>query len=177
MNLTRGEPDIVPRCREALASGKSDLFFFRLDPDAFARVPSQSIDYGVMERTTHAAVVLAGGHGLVGCGARGARLHQESVSVDQDGNTLVGDVLTLDTQNSYVRTEKQLTAVVGLQNVIVVVTADAVLVADSRHDQKVKSPGGGIEAPRPHRRHCSRRAHVPGRGAGSRPWTKVIASR
>src|SRR5262249_2782121 len=134
--LNRGEPDILPRCREALEKGKTDLFFFRLDPESFAKVPSQSIDYGVMERTSAAAVVPVD-MGWSDVGSWGA-LHKESAS-DQDGNTITGDVLTIDTHDSYVRTEKQLTAVVGLKNVIVVVTTDAVLVADQRHDQKVKT--------------------------------------
>jgi len=134
--LNRNEPDILPRCREALAKGKNDLFFFRLDPETFATVPSQSIDYGVMERTDRAAVVPVD-MGWSDVGSWSA-LHQESAT-DDKGNTLIGDVLTLETQNSYVRTEKQLTAVVGLSNVVVVVTADAVLVADQRHDQKVKA--------------------------------------
>src|SRR5690606_17706971 len=55
--LERNEPKLVPGCRRALAEGKNDLFFFRLDAKAFAEVPSQSIDYGVMERTDKAAVV------------------------------------------------------------------------------------------------------------------------
>jgi mannose-1-phosphate guanylyltransferase/mannose-6-phosphate isomerase len=134
--LSRSEPEIVPRCRAALESGKRDLFFFRLDPQLFAQVPSQSIDYGVMERTALAAVVPVD-MGWSDVGSWSA-LHQESAP-DGDGNTLVGDVLTLNTANSYVRSDKQLTAVLGLDNIVVVVTADAVLVADKGHDQQVKS--------------------------------------
>jgi mannose-1-phosphate guanylyltransferase/mannose-6-phosphate isomerase len=133
--LARGEPEIAPGCRTALDKGKNDLFFFRLDRDVFAKVPSQSIDYGVMEKTNLAAVVPVD-MGWSDVGSWGA-LHQES-TVDADGNTLIGDVLTIDTKDSYVRSEKQLTAVVGLNRIVVVVTADAVLVADERHDQKVK---------------------------------------
>ena len=133
--LARDEPDIVPRCRAALDSGKNDLFFFRLDAEKFAQVPSQSIDYGVMERTECAAVVSVD-MGWSDVGSWSA-LHQESAR-DDNGNTILGDVLTLDTTDSYVRSEKQLTTVIGLKNVIVVVTADAVLVADASHDQSVK---------------------------------------
>ncbi len=134
--LARSEPEITPRCRAALEQGKNDLFFFRLDQELFAKVPSQSIDYGVMERTTLAAVVPVD-MGWSDVGSWGA-LHQESAH-DQSGNTLIGDVLTIDTTDSYIRSEKQLTAVVGLNKIIVVVTTDAVLVADERHDQKVKT--------------------------------------
>ncbi|TAL02812.1 MAG: cupin domain-containing protein, partial [Rhodospirillaceae bacterium] len=86
--------------------------------------------------TAHAAVVPVD-MGWSDVGSWGA-LHQESAT-DSDGNTTIGDVVTLDTHDSYVRSEKQLTTVVGLKNVIVVVTPDAVLVADERHDQKVKT--------------------------------------
>jgi mannose-1-phosphate guanylyltransferase/mannose-6-phosphate isomerase len=133
--LERNEPEIVPGCRSALKNGKNDLFFFRLDAAEFAKVPSQSIDYGVMERTDKAAVVPVD-MGWSDVGSWSA-LHQETEH-DAAGNTFLGDVLALDTANSYVRTEKQLTAVIGLKDIVVVVTPDAVLVADKAHDQAVK---------------------------------------
>ena len=134
--LARSEPDIEPRCRDALAKGKKDLFFFRLDPETFAQVPSQSIDYGVMEHTKLAAVMpVEMGWSDVGSWSA---LHQETAQ-DAAGNTLLGDVIALESQNSYVRTERQLTAVIGIQNAIVIVTDDAVLVADKSHDQQVKA--------------------------------------
>ena len=133
--LTRGEPEIVPACRRALKEGKTDLFFFRLDPAEFARVPSQSIDYGVMEKTDKAAVVPVD-MGWSDVGSWSA-LHEETAH-DAAGNTIIGDVMVLDTVDTYVRSEKQLTAVIGLKNMIVVVTPDAVLVADKAHDQAVK---------------------------------------
>lgn len=133
--LERNEPGIVPACRRALKEGRNDLFFFRLDPNAFAEVPSQSIDYGVMERTDKAAVVPVD-MGWSDVGSWSA-LHQETER-DAAGNTILGDVMTIDTSNTYVRSEKQLTAVIGLKDAIVVVTPDAVLVADKSHDQAVK---------------------------------------
>ncbi|MSO72772.1 MAG: mannose-1-phosphate guanylyltransferase/mannose-6-phosphate isomerase [Rhodospirillaceae bacterium] len=133
--LASGEPQIPPACRIALSQGQNDLFFFRLDAAAFAKVPVQSIDYGVMERTKKAAVV-AVDMGWSDVGSWSA-LHDEAVR-DAAGNTILGDVVALDTHNSYVRTDKQLTAVIGIKNAIVVVTADAVLVADKAHDQQVK---------------------------------------
>ena len=133
--LERNEPQIPPTCRAALTEGQNDLFFFRLDPAAFAKVPSQSIDYGVMERTDKAAVVPVD-MGWSDVGSWSA-LHEEAVH-DAAGNTTLGDVVAIDTRNTYVRTEKQLTAVIGLKDLIVVVTTDAVLVADKAHDQQVK---------------------------------------
>lgn len=133
--LEKGEPGMVAACRRALDEGKNDLFFFRLDAAAFSAVANQSIDYGVMERTDKAAVVPVD-MGWSDVGSWGA-LHAETAH-DDAGNTIVGDVLALDTIDTYVRSEKQLTAVVGLKNTIVVVTPDAVLVADKTHDQDVK---------------------------------------
>ena len=133
--LARNEPAIAPACRTALDLGQNDLFFFRLDAPSFAKVPAQSIDYGVMERTDKAAVVPVD-MGWSDVGSWSA-LHDEAVR-DEAGNTMLGDVLAIDTSNTYVRTEKQLTAVIGIKDAIVVVTADAVLVADKAHDQQVK---------------------------------------
>ena len=133
--LDANEPLITPGCRAALAAGQNDLFFFRLDAAAFAKVPAQSIDYGVMERTDKAAVVPVD-MGWSDVGSWSA-LHEEAQH-DAAGNTTLGDVVAIDTRNTYIRTEKQLTAVIGIKNAIVVVTPDAVLVADKAHDQQVK---------------------------------------
>ena len=133
--LARNEPLIGPACRAALNQGQNDLFFFRLDAAAFAKVPAQSIDYGVMECTDKAAVVPVD-MGWSDVGSWSA-LHAEAAH-DAAGNTMLGDVVAIDTANTYVRTEKQLTAVIGIKDAIVVVTADAVLVADKAHDQQVK---------------------------------------
>jgi mannose-1-phosphate guanylyltransferase / mannose-6-phosphate isomerase len=133
--LARKEPLITPTCRAALSQGQNDLFFFRLDAAEFARIPAQSIDCGVMERTDKAAVVPVD-MGWSDVGSWSA-LHEEAPQ-DNAGNTMLGDVLAIDTRNTYVRTDKQLTAVIGLTDAVVVVTADAVLVADKKHDQQVK---------------------------------------
>ena len=157
--LTKNEPEIVPGCRAALSKGQSDLFFFRLDPETFAKVPSQSIDYGVMERTDKAAVVpVAMGWSDVGSWSA---LHEEAQH-DAAGNTMLGDVLAIDTKNTYVRTEKQLTAVIGIKDAIVVVTADAVLVADKAHDQQVKQIVERLKA--------SGRSEATAQARTHRPW-------
>ena len=133
--LDRNEPAIGPGCRAALKKGQNDLFFFRLEAEAFGKVPAQSIDYGIMERTDKAAVVPVN-MDWSDVGSWSA-LHAETER-DSAGNTILGDVMAVNTTNAYVRSEKQLTAVIGLKNIIVVVTADAVLVADKAHDQDVK---------------------------------------
>ncbi|MCB2108551.1 MAG: mannose-1-phosphate guanylyltransferase/mannose-6-phosphate isomerase [Rhodobacteraceae bacterium] len=134
--LAKHEPAIGPACAAALETGKTDLFFFRLDADAFAKSPSQSIDYGVMERTDKAAVVPVD-MGWSDVGSWSA-LHAENAQ-DEDGNTLLGDVVAIGAESSYVRSEKQLTTVLGVKNLAVVVTPDAVLVADKSRDQDVKA--------------------------------------
>ena len=160
-NSRADEPAIVPACRAALAQGKTDLFFFRLDPDAFASVPSQSIDYGVMERTDKAAVVpVEMGWSDVGSWSA---LHQETAQ-DGAGNTLLGDVIALDTESSYVRSERQLTAVIGIKNAVVIVTADAVLVADKSHDQQVKQVVEQLKSARAAPKATAQARHV------HRPW-------
>ena len=133
--LERNEPEIGPGCRAALRKGEDDLFFFRLDAETFAKVPAQSIDYGIMERTDKAAVVPVN-MGWSDVGSWSA-LHAESEK-DVAGNTILGDVVAVNTSGTYVRSEKQLTAVIGVKDIVVVVTADAVLVVDKAHDQDVK---------------------------------------
>ena len=93
------------------------------------------IDYGVMERTDKAAVVPVD-MGWSDVGSWSA-LHAE-LEQTPDGNTLTGDALAIDSSNTYVRTDKQLTTVLGVSNLVVVVTPDAVLVADKSRDQDVK---------------------------------------
>lgn len=133
--LARFEPAIVAGCRAALDKGQSDLFFTRLDADTFAKVPSRSVDHAVMEKTDKAAVVPVD-MGWSDVGSWSA-LHAEH---DQDnaGNTLIGDVVAIDSAETYVRSEKQLTTVLGVKNLAVVVTPDAVLIADKARDQDVK---------------------------------------
>ncbi|HCX13937.1 MAG TPA: mannose-1-phosphate guanylyltransferase/mannose-6-phosphate isomerase [Rhodospirillaceae bacterium] len=133
--LEQNEPAISSGCRSALEKGENDLFFFRLDAENFSKVPAQSIDYGIMEHTDKAVVVPVD-MGWSDVGSWSA-LHAESKK-DASGNTLIGDVLAVDTADTYVRSDKQLTTVIGVKSVIVVVTADAVLVADKTQDQNVK---------------------------------------
>lgn len=128
-------PAMVDNCRAALAEGASDLFFFRLADAAFAAIAGQSIDYAVMEHTDRAAVVPVD-MGWSDIGSWSA-LWEES-GKDADGNVVLGDVMTIATRNSYVRSESRLVAAIGLDNLVVVETDDAVLVADKAHDQEVK---------------------------------------
>lgn len=128
-------PQMVAQCQAALDLGSRDLFFFRLAEEAFAAIAGQSIDYAVMEQTSKAAVVPVN-MGWSDIGSWSA-LWQES-SQDQSGNVLLGDVMAVDVEDSYLRSDGRLVAAIGVRDLIVVATDDAVLVADKAHDQDVK---------------------------------------
>lgn len=134
--LDRFEPGMVDAARAALSRGGRDLDFFRLDAGAFGGCRNVSIDYAVMERTAKAAVVPCD-IGWTDVGAWSALW--EVGGKDEQGNVAIGDALLIDTRDSYVRSETMLTAVVGLRDVVVVVTEDAALVAARDQVQNVKA--------------------------------------
>lgn len=134
--LERYEPGTCEACRAAIDRGRADLDFFRLDPEAFATAPSTSIDYAVMERTRAAAVVPA----QIGWNDIGSWTALWDVGgKDADGNVTKGDVITHDTRDSYMRTDSALIAAVGVRDLLIVATQDAILVADKDHAQDVKA--------------------------------------
>jgi len=133
--LERLQPDIVASCREALSTGISDSDYFRLDPKAFEACRSISIDYAVMEHTDKAAIVpVEMGWSDIGSWAA----LWDASAKDADGNAIMGDVLHHDTHNSYLRSEGPLIAALGAQDLVVVATNDAVLVAPKSTAQDVK---------------------------------------
>jgi mannose-1-phosphate guanylyltransferase/mannose-6-phosphate isomerase len=133
--LREFEPKIASATAEAVASAKEDLGFFVLDRDAFAKAPRTSIDYAVMERTRRAAVLEADvGWSDVGEWSTVWRLSPK----DADGNSLRGRSVAIGSANVLIRSDEHLAAVIGLKNVIVVATGDAVLVADQAQSDKVK---------------------------------------
>ncbi|HKJ70407.1 MAG TPA: mannose-1-phosphate guanylyltransferase/mannose-6-phosphate isomerase [Gammaproteobacteria bacterium] len=133
--LGRHAPAILDACRAASEGATRDLDFIRMDPAAFARSPADSIDYAVMEHTDSAYVVpVATGWSDVGSWSA----LQEVSEADADGNVVRGDVLSRDTRNCYLRSESRLVAAAGLDDQLVVETADAVLVAPRQRAQEVK---------------------------------------
>lgn len=133
--LEKYAPDVRRQAEAALKLGTQDLDFLRLDSDAFAKCPSISIDYAVMERTSRAAVVPADiGWSDVGSWSmlweRGAK--------DADGNVMTGDVLIEDGKGNLIRSESRLVAALGVDNLVIIATNDAVLVASRDRDQDVK---------------------------------------
>jgi mannose-1-phosphate guanylyltransferase/mannose-6-phosphate isomerase len=134
-DLRRFVPDVLDASIAALDGAVSDLDFLRLDPVAFARAPKISIDYAVMERTDHAGVVEAS-FDWSDIGSWDA-VH-ELKDKDGQGNVLEGAVSVVDTKDSLVISDEVLTTVIGLSDVIVISTRDAVLVADKSAAPKVK---------------------------------------
>jgi len=130
------EPGIVAPCRDALAMARRDLDFTRLDKEAFASCPNRSIDYAVMEKTARAAVVPVD----MGWNDVGSWDALWSVSQrDSAGNVTNGAALLEASANCYVRSEDGiLIATLGVEDLIVIATNDAVLVADRKRAQDVK---------------------------------------
>jgi mannose-1-phosphate guanylyltransferase / mannose-6-phosphate isomerase len=128
-------PEILPAVREAVNKSARDLDFIRLDAESFAKAPGISIDYAVMEHTARAAVVPCSiGWNDVGSWSSLWEIRPQ----DEAGNVLQGDVVAHDVKNSFVHSEKTLTAVVGVENLVVITTKDAVLVAGKDRAQDVK---------------------------------------
>jgi len=134
--LAEHAPDMLAAVREASARSSADLDFVRIDEESFSHVPDRSIDYAVMEKTSRAAVV------PVDCtwsdiGSWSALwLTGEK---DADGNMSEGDTLSIDSRNSLLRShDRHLLATVGIDDLIVVTTPDATLVAHRDAAQDVK---------------------------------------
>lgn len=124
--LQRLHPEMYEACKRAVADGHEDLSFFRLDAEAFAAAPSLSIDHAVMEHTQRVAVVPVD---MTWSDLGSWKALREAANSDQDGNVTGGDVITRDVHNSYLRSEDKLLAVIGLDDVVVVSTDDAILIA------------------------------------------------
>jgi len=122
-------------CRQALKAAKVDLDFVRLDKGIFSTCPADSIDYAVMEKTDKAVVIpLDAGWNDVGSWSA----LWDVTEKDSFGNAISGDVLTVDTRNSFIHAQSKLVAVVGVQDLVVVETDDAVMIAPKDRVQEVK---------------------------------------
>lgn len=134
--LRRYSPETLTAVREALDLAKRDSDFLRLDATAFAKAPNLSIDYAVMEKTDKAAMVSAD----IGWTDVGTWSALWDISAkDDNGNASVGTVLHVDAKNTYVRCEDgRVAAIVGVDDVILVTTDDAVLLVHRDRAQDVK---------------------------------------
>jgi mannose-1-phosphate guanylyltransferase/mannose-6-phosphate isomerase len=150
--VTRLQPAMAEACVAAVAGGKADGPFFRPEMQAFAKAPSDSIDYAVMERLGTAGpegepfegVVVPLVAGWSDLGSWDAVW--DALDKDDAGNVARGRVLFEGASASYAHSEGRLVACVGTHNIVVVETADAVLVADRSHVQDVKGLVARIKA-------------------------------
>lgn len=133
--LKRHAPAIAAACQAAFEEVRADLDFVRVGREAFLASPSDSIDYAVMERTDRAAVVTLDA-GWSDVGSWDALLDVEPR--DAAGNVISGDVLVEDVAGSLIRSEGRLVAALGVTDLVIVETADAVLVAHRARAQDVK---------------------------------------
>jgi len=132
--MARFRPDILSAARESVDRATEDLGFVRLDKDAFSSCPSEALDRAVMERTERAAVIPAGFR-WSDVGSWSALL--DIADKDADGNAVRGDVNVQDTRNSLVFSDRRLVATLGVENLVIVETGDALLVADRARSQEV----------------------------------------
>ncbi len=152
-------PDILKVCEAAMYGSRNDLDFIRLDEEAFIQCPDDSIDYAVMEKTQDALVVpMDAGWSDVGSFSA---LWEVSPK-DEQGNVAVGDVITEQTSNSYIYAQNKLVSTVGVENLIIIETKDAVLVADKDKVQDVKNVVNQLKAQQ--RGECDQHREV------YRPW-------
>jgi mannose-1-phosphate guanylyltransferase/mannose-6-phosphate isomerase len=133
--LERLRPAMVAACRRALTEGRRESDFIRLDKDAFSGCDDDSVDYAVMEKTRRAAVVPVA-MGWSDIGSWGALW--EMSRKDHEGNSIEGNVVAEDTRNCYLRSEAGLVAAIGIEDLVVVRTADAVMVAPRKQAQDVR---------------------------------------
>lgn len=129
------QPDIWEATERAFAASTSDLSGLYMPDDLYAAIPSISIDYAVMERAKHIAMVpasfrwsdLGSWQSLLDVGP-----------ADENGNVLIGDVVAIDCENSYIRSQGRLLSAVGLKDTAIVATSDATFVAPVSHSQNVR---------------------------------------
>jgi mannose-1-phosphate guanylyltransferase/mannose-6-phosphate isomerase len=174
--LERLEPQRLAACAAALADGHTDLDFLRLERGSFCAVPRRSIDVAVLERTDRGVVVPlpAGWQELGSWGGQ-----WQAAARDQAGNALIGHVISEAARNCYLRSEHRLVVGLGVENLVVVETADAVLVASRACADQVKPLLQRLEAEALPEARAHRRIHRPwgwydGVSAGERWQVKRI---
>jgi len=133
--LQTHSPEIMSACQKAMSSASVDSDFLRPDRGVFLDCPADSIDYAVMEKTPDAVVVpMDCGWSDVGSWSALWAISEK----DQCGNTLKGDVMALDTHDSFIQADQKLIATMGLRDVVIIESDDAILVADKKRVQEVK---------------------------------------
>jgi mannose-1-phosphate guanylyltransferase/mannose-6-phosphate isomerase len=156
--LEHFDPTMLAAVRAAHAKSARDLDFLRLDREAFARCPSNSIDYAVMERTLDAVVVETDpGWSDVGTWQALWAISPK----DSAGNVTSGDVQLHDAEGCYVRSENRHVAVIGVKDLVIVETGDAILIMDMARSQEVKQAVARLESGARNEHVTHRRVHRP----------------
>ncbi|HIB8380342.1 TPA: mannose-1-phosphate guanylyltransferase/mannose-6-phosphate isomerase [Escherichia coli] len=157
--LKKFRPDILAACKESLSSASTDLDFIRLNSDVFAECPDESIDYAVMEKTQDCVVIpLDADWSDIGSWTSLWEISEK----DEHENVSHGDVINYNSRNNYIYSEGSLISTVGVNNLIIVQTKDALLVAQQDNVQDIKKI---VEILKKHKRseHISHREVY-------RPW-------
>ena len=156
--LERLEPEMAAAIEAAVAGAITDLGFLRLEPEAFSRAPQKSIDYAVMEKTERAAVV-AGEFRWSDIGSWDALF--DITPRDSAGNVLQGPVVSVDSNDCVVHSHDRLTAVVGVKDLVVVHTSDAVMVVPRSRAQDVRDLVDRLKAAKRPEATDHKRVHRP----------------
>jgi len=134
--LGKFNPEMLAACRKSFDSAQVDADFIRLDKDTFSQCPADSIDYAVMEKTDKAVVIpLDAEWNDVGSWSA----LWDVMDKDEFGNAINGDVISIDTENSFLHSGSRLIATVGVSNLVVIETPDAVMIACKDRVQDVKA--------------------------------------
>jgi mannose-1-phosphate guanylyltransferase/mannose-1-phosphate guanylyltransferase/mannose-6-phosphate isomerase len=133
--LAKFQPDILAVCQQAINEATMDADFVRVDKAVFATCPADSIDYAVMEKTDKAVVIpLDAGWNDIGSWSA----LWDVTEKDSLGNALNGDVMTINTENSFIYTEDKLVTTIGVHDLVVINTKDALMIASKDQVQDVK---------------------------------------
>jgi mannose-1-phosphate guanylyltransferase/mannose-6-phosphate isomerase len=134
--LKKYSPEILLACEESMQESTPDLDFARVNMAAFQRCPDDSIDYAVMEKTDSSMVIpMDAGWSDVGSWSALWEVSEK----DENNNVIKGDVISVNSANNYLHSNNKLIAVVGIDNLVVVETKDAILVAHKEQVQDVKT--------------------------------------
>jgi len=159
--LEKFRPDILTACQQAMNVSSHDLDFVRVDPQIFATCPDDSIDYAVMEKTTDAVMVpMNAGWSDVGSWSSLWEISDKTL----EGNVTHGDVIQVNSRNNYVFAESSLVTTVGVDDLVIVQTKDALLVSKRDQVQQVKQVVEQIKASGRLEHHQHREIY--------RPWGK-----
>ncbi|WP_351078889.1 mannose-1-phosphate guanylyltransferase/mannose-6-phosphate isomerase [Shewanella sp. CAL98-MNA-CIBAN-0140] len=134
--LKKYSPQILLACEESMQESTADMDFVRVNIEAFQRCPDDSIDYAVMEKTDSSMVIpMDAGWSDVGSWSALWEVSEK----DENNNVIKGDVISVNSANNYLHSNNKLIAVVGIDNLVVVETKDAILVAHKEQVQDVKT--------------------------------------